>query len=205
MFSKISRKAAAIGFGLSLATVVATCQAGPASAGTSGCLTGTYATYCGALTDQESPVALSVDAYRQGAVAGNKVIGYYNSDGDKATDFAVFSTPGGVFIEYAPDGVASNLCLSEPYQDAGIVLRVCNGSDWQHFTETSVYAAMAPATGYTATAPASPPASPGFVLTDKATGDVITANGLRGQLTGVAAPAAGTNYAAAEVFQHWLG
>jgi hypothetical protein len=148
-----------------------------ANASTGGCTQGVYAGYCSTQTDAET-APLSFDVYRQGAFVGNKVIGFVNSDTDKATDFFTFKYAGAgatgfeKVFEYAPNGVASNLCISEPSKGVGLVLRTCNGSKWQRFTTTQV--------GSTNT----------FTWTNSATGDLVTANGPAKQLTGVASSTA---------------
>lgn len=152
-----------------LGAVLAVAVAGPARASTPGCTGGVYAGYCGTQTDGE-PVALSFDVYQQHAKAGNKIIGYPDSSGDRAVDFFTFAYDGGKakIFEYAPDGVASNLCITEPAAHTGLVLAVCSGSAHEQFTATEV-------TG-------------GYTWTDDATGDLVSATGLRGQLAGVTAP-----------------
>jgi hypothetical protein len=144
--------------------------AGTASASTPGCTEGVYAGYCGTQGDAETS-ALVFDVYRQAAKPGNKIIGYANSDSDPATDFYTFAYQGGSekIFEYAPNGIASNLCISEPASHSGLVLRVCNGSRWQQFEATAV--------------------ATGFTWTDKATGDLVEAAGARVQLAGVSVTA----------------
>jgi hypothetical protein len=139
----------------------------PAQASTSGCTGGVYSGYCGTQTDAES-TPLSWDVFQQHAVSGNKIIGYGDSSSDKALDFFTFAFNGGSskIFEYAPGGVASNLCVSEPSQAAGLVLRPCSGSEWQQFTAV-------PSEG-----------SSSFTWKNGATGDLVGATGLRGQLTG---------------------
>lgn len=194
-----------------------------AHASTSGCLQGTFQGYCTSLTDLESPGAMSFDVFRQVAVVGNHVVGFANSDGDKATDVLVLhrgndsSKP--VFIAYAPTGVPTNLCVSEPASLGGLELRACNPGAWQSYTENPVYPVYDTSNsfklvGYADTTLAGPfsyaasgdpvtavptSGSAGFILVNKATGDTITSNGLRKQFTGVAAPTNGI-YSAAEVF-----
>ena len=156
-----------------LAAVVSAAGASSAEASTPGCTQGVYQGYCGTQTDHEAS-ALSFDVYQQRAVAGNKIIGYPDSAADRATDFFIFAFGGGLakIFEYAPGGVASNLCISEPAAQSGLVLRACNGSAWQQFTATE--------------APA------GVTWKNGATGDLVAAAGLRGQLAGVPVPGSPT-------------
>lgn len=165
-FIKSAIAAAAIAGGLLAAS------AGAAEASTPACTEGALTGYCGtqALAGDLSPLVF--DVYRQGAFVNNKVIGYTNSDTDKATDFFQYAYDGGaskVFM-YAPNGVPSNLCISEPSNLAGLVLRPCNGSKFQQFTATQVGS------------------STGYTWANAETGDVVEANGMRGQLTGAALP-----------------
>jgi hypothetical protein len=153
-----------------------------ANASTGGCTAGVYAGYCSTEVSTDS-APLAFDSFRQGSKVGTPIIGFVNSDTDKATDFFTFQ-PGTTqdqntkFFEYAPNGVASNLCISEPAVGAGLVLRVCNGSKWQQFTAS-------PVTG-------------GFTWTNSATKDVVTTTGKSGgQLKGVALVG---NPTASEVF-----
>lgn len=147
-----------------------------ALASTPGCTAGAFAGYCGTQTDAESP-AMSWDVFQQRAVAGNKIIAYPDSDNDRAVDFVAIQPGTGPdsnakFFVYSPNGQISNLCISEPSQGAGLVLRPCNGSSFQVFT-------------------AKPVGDTGLdEWVNKATGDVVLANGIRSQLTGEAPPSA---------------
>lgn len=157
-----------------VALAIPVLAAGNANASTSGCTGGVYAGYCSTQTDGEA-APLSFDVYQQKAAVGNKIIGYVNADTDKATDFFTFAyglsgTNEKVF-EYAPNGVASNLCISEPSKGAGLVLRTCNGSKWQRFTANTV-------TKGTDTTPETD------TWVNTATNDVVTANGPAKQITG---------------------
>lgn len=119
--------------------------AGAASASTPGCATGTYASYCGTETDHE-PAPLSFDVYKQQTADDTPIIGYPDSSTDPATDFFTFGYQGGSnkIFEYAPNGVASNMCITvKGYGTAGkLVLESCGGWTWQQFTATPA------ATGY---------------------------------------------------------
>lgn len=193
---------------------------GSASASTSGCVSGAFAGYCHVVTDQSSP-GLSIDVFRQGAVAGNKVIGFTDSDGDKATDFLVFNRGNDVFFVYAPNGQPTDLSLSEPAKGSGVELRYANALGWQTYAKTPVFAVTFTPTGGTAAVagyavagavlPTSAsgtyafkdtsdsPASDGFILVNAKTGDVIQTNGNKAQLSGTTVPATGI-YTANEVF-----
>lgn len=157
--------------------VVAT---GQADASTPGCTTGVYAGYCGTQTDAEGPAALSFDVFRQSAKVNTPIIGFPNSNTDPATDFFTFAYQGGTtkVFEYAPNGRASGLCISEPSAQAGLVLRGCNGSAFQRFTPKAI------------TDPALPSAPPTFTWANVESGDIIAAHGRAAQLTGVLAPGA---------------
>lgn len=110
---------------------------GVASATTTGCTGGTYAGYCGTQTNAQN-TPLSFDVYQQKAANFQPIIGYENSSGDPATDFFTFAYAGGTskIFEYAPDGVASNYCITV---DTGgkLGLRPCGGYTWQRFTATA--------------------------------------------------------------------
>jgi endoglucanase len=179
-----------------------------ALASTSACTLGTWSGYCGTQTDAEA-TALSWDVYQQHAQAGNKVIGWRDEDGDRATDFAEvpFGGPGGktALFVYSPGGVMTDLCISEPYSGAGLVLRWCNGSTYQQFTWTQIgpVATPTPTPSVTPTPSTSPTPAPSPTVTatltaialtsygtwvNMASGDVIQGNGFDQQLTGVSQP-----------------
>ena len=159
---------------VALAILPALSVAGPARASTPGCTDGAYGSYCGTQTDAETP-AMSWDVKQQAAKVGQPLIAYPNSDNDRALDLVAL-TPGTgdvkaakMFI-YAPDGRISNLCISEPFQGAQLVLRWCNGSKWQIFTAEQVGDTSA------------------YEWVNQATGDVVSANGIRSPLTGISPP-----------------
>jgi hypothetical protein len=142
----------------------------PAGASTSGCTQGVYEGYCGTQVSAEA-VPLAWDVYRTIAKPGNKIIAYPDDAGDKATDFYWFAFDGGSakVAEYAPDGIASNLCVTVPSRGAGLVLETCTGNANQQFT------AAEEGSGYT--------------WTNSATGDIVAdPAGLRSQLTDTPAP-----------------
>ena len=139
---RIARIAAGVALGAgSLFLVIAP---GWASASTTACdqAAGAFTGYCGLTTDQTS-AHLSFDVYGAKAAAGQPVIGYADSAGDAATDFIWLPVAGAGGKEeaiYAPDGVPSVFCVSEPTNPTGsnvtdgLELRYCNGSTYQQFT-----------------------------------------------------------------------
>jgi hypothetical protein len=158
---------AALGIVLALAGVK------PAAASTPGCTAGAFAGYCGTQTDQETP-AMSWDVYRQAVKVNQPLIAYPNSDSDPAVDFAALA-PGTGNVEgakmfiYTPRGAITDLCITEPFQGAQLLLRVCNGSAWQVFTAKQVSGNL-------------------YEWVNQATGDVVSADGIRSPLTGVPPP-----------------
>jgi hypothetical protein len=111
-----------------------------AQASTSACTAGAYTGYCGvqannALTD------LVMDSAGQKTATNNKVIGWPDSTTDPGTDWVQLSYGGnataGVMFIYAPNGVISNMCAVDP-GDSFVVLRPCNGSNWQRWIATPV-------------------------------------------------------------------
>lgn len=152
---------------------------GVANASTPGCVDGVYAGYCGTQTNAEA-TGLSLDVFQQHATVNNKIIGYANSDNDRATDFYIFAFKGGPakIFEYAPNGVASGLCVSEPSQGAGLVLRKCTGSLWQQFTAHRI---------------TTPSAADSFTWSNGASGDIIATAGARSQVVGVLPPSGTTS------------
>ncbi len=157
---------------LSAVIVIAAAVAipGEAFASTPGCTNGVYTGYCGTQTNHAS-LPLSWNVRGNVAAVNAQIIGWPNSDFNRGLDFFQFSYAGGTpkIFEYAPNGIASNLCVSQPLPNAGLVLRVCNGSPWQRFV-----AKAAPS---------------GFTWTNVATGRVVTSGGRGVQLRGVPAPA----------------
>ena len=158
------------GLGISLALVAVK----PAAASTTGCTKGAYAGYCGTQVDQENP-AMAWDVFRHAARVGQPLIAFPNSDTDQAVDWVALH-PGTSSVDaakmfiYAPGGRISNLCASEPSQHAPLVLRSCNGSAWQVFTAEEV--------GDTGL----------YEWVNAATGDVVSADGIRSHLTGIKPP-----------------
>jgi hypothetical protein len=159
-----------------------------AQASTTGCTGGVYSGYCGTQKSAET-TSMAWNVYQQTAKAGTKIIAY-TPGSYQAEDFFTFAYQGGStkVFEYAPNGVASNLCISEPAAHAGLELRVCNGSRWQQ--EQATAAATVTVNGQDVQT---------FTWTNVATGDTITdPAGLRSQLAGIDAPA--TPIAASEFY-----
>jgi hypothetical protein len=136
-----------------------------ANASTTGCTSGAFAGYCG--TQQNlSALPIAFDVKGQHKVANTPIIGWKENAGDPATDFFTYAYDGGstkVFL-YAPDGVPTDLCISQPAANAGLILRNCNGSAWQQFTATA--------------------AGSGYTWTNLATGQIVTSTVQGGQLSG---------------------
>jgi hypothetical protein len=122
--------------------------ASAASASTPVCTTtGPLAGSCG---DQVNTYGNGWDVKWQLARVNEPIIAYPDFSGstqitnDPATDFyTVNTTPANSderVFEYAPNGVKSGLCVSDPVGGVagdsrdGLVLRVCNGSKFQQFT-----------------------------------------------------------------------
>lgn len=146
----------------------------PAQAVTPGCAANGF---CG--TQQHYGDGLVFDVFHQAATVNNKVISYSNSTTDKATDFINYHPTSGPGVndtsvkafKYAPGGVSSHLCLSDPGPGFGtvdlIVLRHCNGSGYQTWKPY-----LDPVTGF-------------YSWRNLASHQFITSNGFRGQLTDV--------------------
>jgi hypothetical protein len=143
-----------------------------ASASTPGCTSGPWLGYCGT---QVNDLALVIDSQGQSAAYGNPVIGWTDSTSDVATDFFQLAYAGdsslGVMFQYAPGGVFSGMCLSDP-GNLKIVLRPCNGSNFQRWTAVAV---------------STPPGD--YAWYNRANNLYLTTHGKGGQLTD-AAPAA---------------
>jgi hypothetical protein len=129
---------AAIAVPVIVAALVLTAQGAQAS--TSGCTNGAFFGYCATQADNGSPV-LVLDSSGQKATTDNPVIGWSNSTTDPATDWFQLAYAGdnalGVMFVFAPNGVISNMCASDPGNSL-VVLRVCNGSNWQRWIATPV-------------------------------------------------------------------
>jgi hypothetical protein len=111
-----------------------------AQASTPGCTGGAYAGYCGVQANNAS-TDLVMDSAGQGTGTNNKVIGWPNSTADPGTDWVQLPYGGnpanGVMWIFAPNGIPSNMCAADP-GDNLVVLRTCNGSNWQRWDATSV-------------------------------------------------------------------
>jgi hypothetical protein len=150
-----------------LAAVIATLAfAGTASASTPGCTSGALYGYCGTQATDTTP-ALVMDSSGQRATYGNPVIGWTNSTTDPATDFFQLAYAGdnmlGVMFMYAPGGAISGMCVADP-GDGHVVLRTCNGGNWQRWIPAEISSS-----GY-------------YTWTNRATHQILTANGKGGQL-----------------------
>jgi hypothetical protein len=140
--------------------------ASPASASTTACTS--QGPSCGTNVNVYSN---AFDVYQQGANYNQKIIAYPNSTTDRATDF-VRSAEGTAYrYEYAPDGVLSGWCVSNPMGGGGVpagstglVLRGCNTTAFQQFTMGAAN-------------------SNGNQLTSVADGRTIQPNGTRAQIS----------------------
>jgi hypothetical protein len=111
-----------------------------AQASTTACTTGTYTSYCGTQANNAA-TALVLDSAGQGTTTNNHVIGWPNSVSDAGTDWVQLNYGGsaanGVLWIFAPHGVISNMCAADPGNGL-VVLRGCNGSNWQRWIGTPV-------------------------------------------------------------------
>ena len=111
-----------------------------AQASTPECTNGTYNGYCATQVDNGSPVLVMDNSNQQQAV-DNPVIGWTDSSTDPATDWFQLAYAGanslGVMFFWAPTGVNLNLCMADP-GNGRVVLRQCNGSDWQRWIAAPV-------------------------------------------------------------------
>jgi hypothetical protein len=129
---------AAVAGAVAVAALVLTAQGAQAS--TPGCTAGAFAGYCGTQANNAS-TDLVLDSNMQGTATNTKVIGWPNSTADPGTDWVQLAYGGdaalGVMWIYAPNGIISNMCASDP-GDSLVVLRQCNGSNWQRWIATPV-------------------------------------------------------------------
>lgn len=133
---KIRTLAAGIAAAVAVAVLVLAAQGAQAS--TPGCTTGAFTSYCGTQANNASTM-LVLDSAGQGTAVNNKVIGWPNSTADPGTDWFQLDFGGnaalGVMWVFAPGGVISNMCAADPGNGL-VVLRGCNGSNWQRWVAT---------------------------------------------------------------------
>lgn len=157
---------------LPTAAIAVLAFAGAASASTPGCTGGALHGYCGTQATDTTP-ALVMDSSGQRAAYGNPIIGWTDSTTDPAADFFQLAYAGdntlGVMFMYAPGGAISGMCVADP-GDGHVVLRTCNGGNWQRWIPAEISAS-----GY-------------YTWTNRATHRILMANGKGGQLTTVAPP-----------------
>jgi hypothetical protein len=129
---------AAITASATMAVIVLAAQ--EAHASTPGCTAGAFAGYCGTQANNAS-TDLVLDSAGQGTATNNKVIGWPNSTSDPGTDWVQLAFGGnaanGVMWIFAPNGIISNMCAADPGNGL-VVLRGCNGSNWQRWIGTPV-------------------------------------------------------------------
>ena len=132
--------------------------------------------------DMVNPFGNGFDAYQQHQYPGAIIAGWTATQADPATHFIRLpgTVPGAYKFEYAPNGVASGLCVSDPGGGwatdplpDGLLLAVSNNGPWQQFI----------------------PQANG-TLKNVATGLVVSPNGTGAQLRGTAAatPWGGSRY-----------
>jgi hypothetical protein len=124
---------AAMAVPVTMAALVLTAQGAQAS--TPGCTNGAYFGYCGTQADKGSPV-LVLDSAGHSTATDNHVIGWSNATSDPGTDWFQLAYAGdsslGVMFVFAPNGVISGMCAADP-GNSRVVLRACNGSNWQRW------------------------------------------------------------------------
>ena len=144
-----------------------------AGASTPECVNGTYSGFCATQADAGTPT-LVMDNSKQSTAINNPVIGWTDSSTDPATDWFQLAFKGdnslGVMFFWAPTGVNLDLCVADP-GDGKVVLRQCNGSNFQRWVATQVGS-----TGF-------------FTWTNRATHRILSASVKGAQLTTVPAPA----------------
>ena len=126
----------------------------------------------GSYGDEVNPFGNGFDVYHQRAAINTMIVGWTATKADPATHFIreQGTLRGAVRFEYAPHGVATGLCVSDPGYDAagtglkhGLVLRSANTGAWQQWY----------------------PQANG-TLRNAATGLVVSPNGTGAQLRGTA-------------------
>jgi hypothetical protein len=124
--------------------------------------------------DMVNPFGNGFDVYQQHQYAGAIIAGWTATKADPATHFLRLAGthPGAVKFEYAPNGVATGLCVSDPgggwASDPlpdGLILTPSNNGPWQQFIP-----------------------QPNGTLKNLATGLVVNPNGTGAQLRGGTAP-----------------
>jgi hypothetical protein len=124
--------------------------------------------------DMVNPYGNGFDVYQQHLAVNAIIAGWTATKADPATHFIRLpgTTPGAYTFEYAPNGVATGLSVSDPGYDAagtgltnGLVLRASNTGPWQQFI----------------------PQANG-TLKNVATGLIVSPNGTGAQLRGTTAP-----------------
>jgi hypothetical protein len=124
--------------------------------------------------DMVNPFGNGFDVYQQHQYPGAIIAGWTATQADPATHFIRLpgTVPGAYKFEYAPNGVASGLCVSDPGGGwatdplpDGLLLAVSNNGPWQQFI----------------------PQANG-TLKNVATGLVVSPNGTGAQLRGTVAP-----------------
>jgi hypothetical protein len=122
--------------------------------------------------DEVNPFGNGFDVYRQHQAVNTMIVGWTATQADPATHFIrePGTLSGAVRFEYAPNGVATGLCVSDPGFDAagtglkdGLVLRSASTGPWQQWY----------------------PQANG-TLRNAATGLVVSPNGTGAQLRGTA-------------------
>jgi hypothetical protein len=129
---------AAIAVPVTIAALALAAQGARAS--TPECTNGTYFGYCATQVDNGAPVLVMDNSGQQEAV-NNPVIGWTDSSTDPATDWFQLAYAGnnslGVMFFWAPTGINVDLCVADP-GDGHVVLRLCNGSNWQRWIAAQV-------------------------------------------------------------------
>jgi hypothetical protein len=124
--------------------------------------------------DMVNPFGNGFDVFRQHQAVNAIIAGWTATKADPATHFIRLpgTIPGAFRFEYAPNGIATGLSVSDPGFDAagtglkdGLVLRASNNGPWQQFIP-----------------------QPNGTLKNVATGLVVSPNGTGAQLRGTAAP-----------------
>jgi peptidoglycan/xylan/chitin deacetylase (PgdA/CDA1 family) len=128
----------------------------------------------GSLGDEVNPFGNGFDVYGQHQAVNAIIAGWTATKADPATHFIrlLGTVPGAYRFEYAPNGVATGLSVSDPGYDAagtgltdGLVLRASNTGRWQQFIP-----------------------QPDGTLKNAATGLYVSPNGTGAQLRGTTAP-----------------